>query len=170
MTARKLKTLPPIVLGTELPVPRKPLRAWVASSVAVLALALSIAVVRRAAPVTPPVVATTLSPSTATAPKTQVMVSFGSAPAGASVTRISDGRVLGRTPLTLALPFGDAETALRFELDGHQPVEKRVRLVTDLSIEVALAETSENQSSKKVAPAKKRTATVVRDGFVDPFR
>ena len=84
------------------------------------------------------------------------------------MTRIIDGRVLGRTPLTL--PLADAETALRFELDGHQPVEKRVRLVSDLSLEVALPETADAQSPKKVAPAKKRAAAVVRDGFVDPFR
>ncbi len=166
VTARKMKTLPP---GSTppVPVPRSPRWAWAASAAAVLALALSIAVVRRPAQAPTPVVATTPSPSPAI-PKTQVMVSFASTPAGASVTRIIDGRVLGRTPLTL--PLADAETALRFELDGHQPVEKRVRLVSDLSLEVALPETADAQSPKKVAPAKKRAAAVVRDGFVDPFR
>lgn len=103
-----------------------------------------------------------------------VRVELRSSPSGARVLRADTGVQLGVTPLIQRFPRGGADIPIRVELDGHVPVERRVRLHSDLAIEVAMspivvpASATMSDPPAKLKPASRRS--VARDSVVDPFR
>jgi len=99
-----------------------------------------------------------------------------SRPAGASVFRNHDGRFLGNTPLSIAVPpAGVVRVVLR--LAGHRDLQMDVRagtkspLVADLTTQVSRARPMTHVQPRTMShrPAMGRPSTDVTWGTVDPF-
>jgi hypothetical protein len=101
------------------------------------------------------VVAPPPKPVEAPAPPANVSLSVSTTPPGATIRRADTKVVLGKTPLSVELPRGPGEVGLEFELSGYRPVEKKVRLDSNGTLDVTLM-------------AKQRTQAV-HDGVLDPF-
>ena len=112
------------------------------------------------APVVPPVVPPVESPPLPPPPvvAAEVTLRLVTAPAGASVIRLDSGKALGVTPLALRLPKANQPLRLRFELAGHQGLEREASLVSDQALEFSL--------KPLVVKQKPRPVT---DGVLDPF-
>jgi serine/threonine-protein kinase len=67
-----------------------------------------------------------------------VELSFDSSPQDAQVIREDSGAVVGRTPMTIALPQAREAISFRFEKPGHTPVTHRVIPDLDKSVRVDL--------------------------------
>ena len=106
-----------------------------------------------------PVVAPTPpQPEPVAAAPTSVTLSLVTAPRGASVSRLDTGEVLGLTPLELRLPKADRPLRLRFELGGHQVLERETSLQSDHALELSLKPVVVKQKPRPVT-----------DGVLDPF-
>ncbi len=111
------------------------------------------------APVTPKVAppAEPPAPSVATLSVTTV-------PAGATVTRVDTGAVLGRAPFSLPLAQGTALT-LAFSLPGYDAERRDVNLSTNTTLTVDLRPTKKEEPKAPKKTPKKATV----NGTVDPF-
>jgi hypothetical protein len=123
------------------------------SLLAIVLLAAAVAVVVVALPrrttVTPPEVAPVAAAQPAPTPepipppappaKTTVDISFDSFPQDAQVIREDSGEVVGRTPVTVALPQGREVISFRFEKAGHTPTSYKVIPDLDKAIRADLA-------------------------------
>ncbi|MHB8417688.1 MAG: serine/threonine-protein kinase [Myxococcales bacterium] len=67
-----------------------------------------------------------------------VTLDLRSTPAGAQVTRVDTGEILGNTPVTRDLPRADRSVPLRFTLKGYQDATRSVRLSSDAQMEASL--------------------------------
>jgi serine/threonine protein kinase len=76
-------------------------------------------------------------PPTVALPAT-INLKISSTPAGATVTRLDSGAVLGVTPLAADLPREDHDLSLRLELPGFVPVERNLGLQADILWDTAL--------------------------------
>jgi serine/threonine-protein kinase len=108
-------------------------------------------------PVVPPPVVIVPPPPVVVVP-TDVSLSVVTTPAGASVSRLDTGAPLGVTPLKVQLPKADQPLRLRFELAGHQTLEREASLQSDQTLELSL--------KPGVIKQKPRPVT---DGVLDPF-
>lgn len=88
----------------------------------------------------------------------EVVLTMKTTPPGATVFRLDTGAVAGLTPLTLRVPKGQPALRLRFELTGHQPLEREAELQSDQTLELSL-----QPVVQKVKPRP------VTDGVLDPF-
>jgi eukaryotic-like serine/threonine-protein kinase len=70
--------------------------------------------------------------------KAIVKISLDSTPQDAQVVRADSGEVLGRTPLTVAIPQTSDVIAFRFEKDGHAPITYKVIPDLDKSVRAEL--------------------------------
>ncbi|MBI3181730.1 MAG: serine/threonine protein kinase [Myxococcales bacterium] len=99
----------------------------------------------------------------------EVVLSLRSEPAGAEVTRADTGAKFGVTPAEVRLPRGE-ELALRFELEGSKPEERRLRLDRDTTLMVMLARERAAGKLEKAGKGKKaRQKKGSRDDVIDPF-
>ncbi|MDP1823587.1 MAG: serine/threonine-protein kinase [Archangium sp.] len=89
---------------------------------------------------------------------TDVWLSIVTTPAGASVSRLDTGAALGVTPLKVQLPKADQPLRLRFELAGHQTLEREASLQSDQTLELSLKPIVIKQKPRPVT-----------DGVLDPF-
>ncbi len=97
-----------------------------------------------------------------------VIVSVGSAPAGARVVRADSGELLGTTPLKLTLARSDELLSLRLEREGFEPAQRTLRPFSDSQLEVELAPLPAPATPGPV-PARPKPRKVTRDGVLDPF-
>ncbi len=88
----------------------------------------------------------------------EVVLNVVTTPSGARVFRLDTGALAGLTPLTLRVPKANATLRLRFELTGHQPLEREAALQSDQTLELSLA-----PMVQKIKPRP------VTDGVLDPF-
>ena len=103
------------------------------------------------APVAPP-------PPPVVAAPAEVSLSLITSPAHATVTRVDTGEALGATPVSLRFPTSEKTLKLRFELAGHQRLERETSLQSDQALEFAL---------QPVVP--KQKPRPVTDGVLDPY-
>jgi eukaryotic-like serine/threonine-protein kinase len=82
-----------------------------------------------APPATPPVPVET--PPAPTPPATTVELVLESRPSQARVIRLSDGKLLGLTPLRQRLPAGAQPVAVRLEKPGFEPTQRQLSLDRD---------------------------------------
>jgi hypothetical protein len=84
------------------------------------------------------------------------------------VTRVDDGRIVGRTPILFVVPRSKSPISLRFERPGTKPVVQEIVPDDDKLIRVELGvETSEPATRRKRRPAAARD---FRDAtLVNPF-
>jgi serine/threonine protein kinase len=91
-----------------------------------------------AVPPTLPATATAPAPPAAAGPAAAVRVSFDSNPQEAEVVREDSGEVVGRTPVTIALPQAREVITFRFDKPGHSSVRYKVIPDLDKSVRVDL--------------------------------
>ena len=148
------------------PPPRAPPKGVLmpgAASVAI-GLVVTIAVLAQRPPETqavPPVVQAPVvvpTPPPPIAAPADVALWLVTAPPGASVSRLDTGVAMGVTPLEVRLTKTDRPLRLRFELAGHQVLERETSLQSDQTLELSL---------KPVVV--KRKPRPVTDGVLDPF-
>ena len=72
-------------------------------------------------------------------PPAQVRVSIGSRPSEAKVVRVSDGTLLGTTPLQQSFPAGSPPLEVRIEKAGFAPAVRLLRFERDLIEQVSLS-------------------------------
>ncbi len=89
---------------------------------------------------------------------TEVTLTLVTTPARATVIRLDTHEVLGVTPLEKRLARGDKPMRLRFELAGHQPLEREASLLSDQALELTLQPVVIKQKPRPVT-----------DGVLDPF-
>ncbi len=82
----------------------------------------------------------------------KVEVELHSKPPGAKVVRLDTGELLGRTPARVRVPKRAREIALRFTLEGYEPVTASVDLATGGSATVAMRKSDKKAKSKKRHP------------------
>ena len=87
----------------------------------------------------------------------EVTLSLITTPARATVIRLDTNSILGVTPLEQRLPRGKP-LRLRFELAGHQPLERETSLLSDQALELTLRPVVIKQKPRPVT-----------DGVLDPF-
>jgi serine/threonine-protein kinase len=139
-------------------------RAMIAVGVAVAvvglaagALALRPAPEEKPAVTSAPSVVVTPPPPVISAPA-EISLTLVTSPARAAVTRVDTGQSLGVTPLALRFPKSEKTLKLRFELAGHQRLEREASLQSDQALEFAL---------QPVIP--KQKPRPVTDGVLDPY-
>jgi eukaryotic-like serine/threonine-protein kinase len=161
---------------------------------AVVAAGIAFAVVNLQddAVVAPPVARVVVpEPKPVVAPET-IEIEITSTPVGADVVRLSDGEVLGQTPLTLPFARADRTETFELRLNGHVAQQQSVKLDRGSRILTVLAAEppardhagkptrSRTKTAKKtpVTPAKaaatptpaKEPAKTDRSGVMDPFQ
>ncbi len=105
-------------------------------------------------PVAAPVVS---SPTTASpAPVKKVFWSLTSIPAGAEIIRISDGKILGKTPRHIEEDAGDEEVPVRLSLAGYQDHVVHLKRSVSDAAEVKLTPLAPEPGSKPATPAGSR--------------
>ena len=148
--------------------PPPPSRAfYVGAGLSVVALAVIGAVVMRPSmpavvPVPRPVVVQqpveTPPPLPVVTPPAEVVLNVVTTPSGAKVFRLDTGALAGLTPLTLRVPKANTTLRLRFELTGHQPLEREAALQSDQTLELSLRPVVQKMKPRPVT-----------DGVLDPF-
>ena len=83
----------------------------------------------------------------------KVFWSLTSIPAGAEITRISDGKILGKTPRHIEEDAGDEEVPVRLSLEGYQDHVVHLKRSVSDAAEVKLTPLSPEPGSKPAAPA-----------------
>jgi len=111
---------------------------------------------------------------TAPAVPTAVKLAVTSTPAGARVVRVDSGELLGTTPLEKTVAASVDEVQLRLELSGYQPAVRKVTLVVDTTLEIALArqKSAVTKTGETLPPGTKpenNNQGATADGVVDPF-
>jgi hypothetical protein len=154
------------------PPPRAGTRWWILTALAVagaLLMGATVSGLLRPAPRVPVVV-------TAPAPETEmaemVKLSFTSDPPQAEVYRSSTSEPIGRTPLTIAIPRGDAPIDLRISKQGYVPGLLTVVPNQDRATLVTLARLPEPVPAGDGArrPATRPRPGKIRDAVpIDPF-
>ena len=86
----------------------------------------------------------------------EVNLTFASEPSGAIV--FADGKALGTTPTTLALPYSEEARAFEFRLDGYRPATSSIALVEDGQLNVQLAPNPPPEPVVKPTPEPKPKA------------
>ncbi|HNN96808.1 MAG TPA: serine/threonine-protein kinase [Pseudomonadota bacterium] len=131
----------------------------------IVAAAVGTAVVYRDGQVTPTPRGGKSTPTTPTTPATsgtsttpppavkKVFWSLTSIPAGAEITRISDGVVLGKTPRHIEEDAGDEEVPVRLSLPGYQDHVVHLKRSVSDAAEVKLTPLSPEPGSKPTTPA-----------------
>ena len=92
------------------------------------------------------------------APVQEVVLTLGTSPSRAAVTRTDTGEVLGQTPLIVSFPREAKKLKLRFELPGYSRLEREVSLQMDQSLELALQPVQQKTNRRPVT-----------DGVLDPY-
>jgi len=100
-------------------------------------------------------------------PAEGVSLDLASIPAGARVTRLDTGELLGVTPFKLELAKSDETLTLHFEAKDRLNVDRNVLLTANTSLSVELPAKPVKPSPSPVGTGKK---AVSRDGVVDPFQ
>jgi hypothetical protein len=88
-------------------------------------------------------------------------------PAGATVTRIDTGAVLGRTPLTLPTSREGGPVTLAFALDGYEAQQREVNLSKSVQLSLDLRPTKKAEPAKPAPKRSGKKASV--NGTVNPF-
>ena len=117
-----------------------------------------------APPVTSEVLAEQPPPSPAT---THAAITLASEPAGAEVTRLNDGRLLGTTPLVDIRPANKQQINYRFRLAGYNDVQVPFQATSGGSFEVKVdleAKTREPGRSVSAASPRKASSGKARKG------
>ena len=88
-----------------------------------------------------------------------VAITLNSEPAGAEVTRLSDGRLLGTTPLVDIRPANGQQITYRFRLAGYTDVQMPFQATSGGSFEVkATLEAKPREPSRSVSSGSSRKA------------
>lgn len=106
--------------------------------------------------------------------------SIDSEPQDATVTRVDDGHLLGRTPFSIAFPRSERAIALRFERPGVPPVLRKVIPDLDKVVHVELSDerngdgdATGTRAARPPGPRRRSPASVraLRDATpIDPFK
>lgn len=96
--------------------------------------------------------------------------SIDSEPQDATVTRVDDGHILGRTPFTIAFPRSERAIPLRFERPGAPPVLRKVIPDLDKVVRVELSEATDRNADGDASgtrgarppPPRRRTAASIK--------
>jgi serine/threonine-protein kinase len=88
-------------------------------------------------------------------------------PAGATVTRVDTGALLGRTPLKLPTSGDDGTVTLAFALDGYEAQQREVNLSKSVQLSLDLRPTKKAEPVKPVPKRPGKKASV--NGTVNPF-
>jgi hypothetical protein len=96
-----------------------------------------------------------------------VQVSLDSTPQDAEVAYVGSGEVVGRTPVTIAVPRGHVAVMFRFQKSGHEPIDYKVIPDLDKAVRVDLVATRVREaqraaSQRRTAPVRASTATKPR--------
>ena len=92
-------------------------------------------------------------------------ISLDSTPQDAQVIRADSGEVVGRTPLTVAIPQGSEVISFRFEKDGHASITYKVIPDLDKSVRAELlAGPTEEPKRAPPPPHARRGVARARDG------
>jgi eukaryotic-like serine/threonine-protein kinase len=94
-------------------------------------------------------------------PKAVVKISLDSNPQDAQVIRADSGEVLGRTPLTVAMPQASDVISFRFEKDGHASITYKVIPDLDKSVRAELL-AGPIEEPKRASPSSHRPAPHAR--------
>jgi serine/threonine-protein kinase len=149
-----------------------PARRWwiVAAAVAVVAIAGAVVAYRlppphhreRAGAVAPaPAAAPPIAPLPIAAPgpiaapapvPAAVQVSLDSTPQDAEVAYVGSGEVVGRTPVTIAVPRGHVAVMFRFQKSGHEPIDYKVIPDLDKAVRVDLVATRVREEQRAPSP------------------
>ena len=107
----------------------------------------------KSTPTTPTTPATSGTSTTPPPAVKKVFWSLTSIPAGAEITRISDGVVLGKTPRHIEEDAGDEEVPVRLSLPGYQDHVVHLKRSVSDAAEVKLTPLSPEPGSKPTTPA-----------------
>jgi hypothetical protein len=113
-------------------------------AVLLLGLIVVITVMRKSPPPAP----TPVAPPVKVSQPALVNWHIKSEPAGALVVRVTDGKVLGRTPFKKEMPLGEGTTDVELRLDGYHP--------TTLHLSNAIDEAPKRAHLQPIAPQKEK--------------
>jgi hypothetical protein len=83
-----------------------------------------------------------------------VELDLRSKPRGASVVRLDNGELLGKTPLKVKVHRRSGDVAVRFTLDGYEPATASVDLQSGGRASVSLKRTTRKKSAKRTSAAR----------------
>jgi len=83
-----------------------------------------------------------------------VELDLRSKPKGASVVRLDNGELLGKTPLKVKVHRRAGDVAVRFTLDGYEPATASVDLQSGGRASVSLKKTTRKKSAKRTSAAR----------------